>query len=218
MPHRTLPAMDDIWNRVHAERQALIADLAAIAPAEWEKPSLAEGWTIHDVAAHLVDNARTTAPRLLLAMARARFDFDRQNANGVAREKGASPEVTLERLREVASRRSGPPAPKASRLVEEIAHGEDIRRPLGLHRDYPVAWVLDALGYQVCTPQRMGGAQETLREVRFTATDADFSAGDGPAVEGPALDLLMVATGRPPRAGRLSGPGIARLQQIGRPV
>lgn len=121
--------MSDIWSRVHDERRALIADLADLPAQAWEQPSLAAGWTIHDVAAHLVDNARTTPLRLLVAMAKARFDFDWQNANGVAAAKGSSPEETLQRLRDVASRRSGPPAPKASRLVEEIAHGEDVRRP-----------------------------------------------------------------------------------------
>lgn len=208
--------MSDIWSRVHDERRALIADLAGLPAQAWEQPSLAAGWTIHDVAAHLVDNARTTPLRLVVAMAKARFDFDRQNANGVAAAKGSSPEETLQRLRDVASRRSGPPAPKASRLVEEIAHGEDIRRPLGIERDYPVASVLDALDYQLRTPQRFDGSKELLGDVRLVATDADFSAGDGPVVEGSALDLLMVATGRAPRTEGLSGAGVARLVELGR--
>ena len=87
--------MSDIWSRVHDERRALIADLAGLPAQAWEQPSLAAGWTIHDVAAHLVDNARTTPLWLVVAMAKARFDFDRQNANGVAAAKGSSPEETL---------------------------------------------------------------------------------------------------------------------------
>jgi hypothetical protein len=38
---------------------------------------------------------------------------------------------TLERLRQVASRTSTPPAPLDIRIVEEVVHGEDIRRALG---------------------------------------------------------------------------------------
>ena len=66
--------MSDIWSRVHDERRALIADLAGLPAQAWEQPSLAAGWTIHDVAAHLVDNARTTPLRLVVAMAKARLE------------------------------------------------------------------------------------------------------------------------------------------------
>ena len=63
--------------------------------------------------------------------------------------------------------------------------------------------------------QRFDGAKELLGDVRLVATDADFSAGDGPVVEGSALDLLMVATGRAPRTEGLSGAGVARLVELG---
>lgn len=82
--------MSQIWELVHAERKALIKDLAELSEEQWATPSLCAGWTVQDVAAHLIDNARTTTPRLAIAMAKARFDFDQQNANGVAAEKGAS--------------------------------------------------------------------------------------------------------------------------------
>lgn len=203
--------MTDVWSLVHAERHALIADLAALTPEQWETPSLAEGWTVHDVAAHLVDNARTTPLRLMKAMARARLDFDRQNAAGVAAEKGAFPTETLSRLRAVADRTTGPPAPLASRLVEEVAHGEDIRRPLGLRRNYPAEAVTAAIGYQVRTPEALGGAKRLAGRVRLVADDADLAAGSGPEVRGSALELLMLTTGRPWRAGSLHGPGVDRL-------
>lgn len=130
--------MTDVWQLVHAERRALVEDLAQITDEQWASPSLCGGWTVHDVAAHLVDNARTTRLGIIAAMVRARFDFDRQNDAGVAREQGATPAETLDRLRAVAGRRTTPPAPLDSRLVEEVVHGEDVRRPLGLRRDYPV--------------------------------------------------------------------------------
>ena len=130
---------------VHAERAALIDDLAGLADIEWEQPSLCDGWTVHDVAAHLVDSARTTRIGFLLGLARARFDFNRQNARGVERERGASPHDTLSRLREVATRTSTPPGSLDFRLVEEVVHGEDIRRPLGLVRSYPSEAVVRAL-------------------------------------------------------------------------
>ena len=78
--------MTDVWELVRRS-DALIDDRPA-DDEQWESPSLCGGWTVHDVAAHLVDNARTTRLGIVLAMVRARFDFDRQNDAGIAREKG----------------------------------------------------------------------------------------------------------------------------------
>ena len=109
--------MGDVWPMVHAERAALIEDLQGLTGELWVQWSLCGEWTVHDVVAHLVDTARTTRLGFVVGLARARFDFDRQNARGVERERGASPQETLERLRRVATRRSTPPAPLDSRLV-----------------------------------------------------------------------------------------------------
>ena len=140
--------MTDVWLLVHAERAALIDDLVGLTDAQWAHPSLCEGWTVHDVAAHLVDNAAATRRRHpASAMVRARFDFDRQNAHGVAR--GAWCDARPRRSTGCGrwpSRTTTPGAPLDSRLVEEVVHGEDIRRPLGITRSYPREAVLRALG------------------------------------------------------------------------
>lgn len=206
--------MTDVWPLVHAERRALIDDLAELSDAQWQMPSLAAGWTVHDVAAHLVDNARTTPWRLVRAMVAARFDFDRQNAAGVAAERGATAGETLERLREVAGRRTGPPkmlAALGSRLVEEIAHGEDIRVPLHLTRAYPVEALTAAIRYQLATPAAVGGAKHLAARVTLIADDADLRLGSGPQLHGPALALLMLTTGRRHALTELSGPGLAEV-------
>jgi uncharacterized protein (TIGR03083 family) len=174
--------------------------------------SLCGGWTVHDVAAHLVDNARTTRLGIVVAMARARFDFDRQNDQGVAREKGATLADTLERLRAVAGRRTTPPAPLDSRLVEEVVHGEDIRRPLGVRRDYPTETVERALVHQLRTPVALGGGKQRAAGLRLVATDVDWSHGEGAEVSGPLVSLLMVVSGRAEALDDLTGPGLDRLE------
>jgi uncharacterized protein (TIGR03083 family) len=201
----------DVWPMVHAERAALIDDLEDLDDARWEEQSLCEGWTVHDVVAHLVDTARTTRLGFVVGLARARFDFDRQNARGVQRHRGASPQETLERLRRVASRRSTPPAPLDSRLVEEVVHGEDIRRPLGLTRSYPPEAVVRSLRLQARTPASFGGAKELVARIRLTATDADVAIGDGAEVNGSALSLLLAVSGRRVALDDLDGPGVAAL-------
>ncbi|MEU5165217.1 MULTISPECIES: maleylpyruvate isomerase family mycothiol-dependent enzyme [Streptomyces] len=204
-------AVEDVWSMVHAERAALIADLESLDAQQWEAPSLCVGWTVHDVVAHLVDTARTTRLGFVLGLARARFDFDRQNARGVERERGASPQETLARLRQVASRRSTPPAPLDSRLVEEVVHGEDIRRPSGLAHSYPSEAVVRSLRLQARTPAAFGGAKELVARVRLVAADADVSIGEGPEVRGPALSLLLAVSRRRVALGDLGGPGLAAL-------
>ena len=202
--------MTDVWPLVHTERAALVGDLESLDAAAWETPSLCAGWTVHDVVAHLVDTAKTTRVGFVWGLARAGFDFDRQNERGVRRERGASPEETLRRWRAVATRTSTPPAPLDSRLVEAVLHGEDIRRPLGLVRTYPAEAVTRALRLQARTAASFGGARELVSRVRLVATDADVAIGSGPHVRGPLLDLLLVATGR--RADlALEGPGVAFL-------
>ena len=203
--------MGDVWTMVHAERASLIADLEHLDDEQWQQPSLCGDWTVHDVVAHLVDTARTTRAGFVLGLARARFDFDRQNARGVERERGASPQETLERLGMVASRRSTPPAPLDSRLVEAVVHGEDIRRPLGLRHSYPAEAVVRSLCHQARTPAAFGGARELLTRVTLTASDADVSIGAGPEVSGTALSLLLAISGRRVALHDLDGPGCAAL-------
>ncbi len=201
--------MNPTWSLVHAERAALVGDLASLAPDQWDVSSWCPGWTVHDVVAHLVDNARATTARLVVAMVRARFDFDRQNADGVARERGSTPEETLERLRAVVARTDTPPVPLASRLVEEVVHGEDVRRPLGVqHRYHPDA-VRDALSHQTRTTTSLGGARQHVDGLHLVATDAALAVGDAdaPTVTGPALDLLLTVSGRTQAASTLEGPG-----------
>ncbi|MEV4565455.1 maleylpyruvate isomerase family mycothiol-dependent enzyme [Nonomuraea sp. NPDC049419] len=207
------PVEADVWAMVHVERAAMIDDLARLDDAQWEEPSLCAGWTVHDVVAHLVDTARATRLGFVAGLVRARFDFHRLNALGVERERGRSPRETLERLREVASRRSTPPAPLDSRLVEEVVHGEDIRRPLGVVRSYPQEVVVRSMRLQARTPAAFGGAKELVAGVRLTATDADLSIGDGPEVRGSALSLLLAISGRRVALGDLDGPGTATLMR-----
>lgn len=203
--------MNEIWGVVHAERSALIRDLETLPADRWATPSLCPGWDVHDVLAHLVNDAKTTRLGFLAGLAAARFDFDRYNKAGVARERAGGPERTLASFRAASRRTTGAPAPKATRLVEAFVHGEDIRRPLGLSRDYPVASVLDALRYQLGSGVAFGGGKERARGLCLVASDTAFTAGEGAEVRGTALALLLAVSGRPVGADELSGPGAPTL-------
>ena len=212
VPAREEIDLKDVWPSVREERLALVTDLERLTHAQWLASSLCAGWTVHDVVAHLVDSAKTSVSGFVRGMVVARFDFDRQNQTGVERERAATPADTLDRLRAVVDLRRSPPAPRDSRLVEAIVHGEDIRRPLGISRDYPTQAVVDAFGLQARTSESWGGMKRTLAGLTLSAVDADLTHGQGPRVEGSALDLLLVASGRTIALDRLGGPGLDILR------
>jgi uncharacterized protein (TIGR03083 family) len=204
----------DHWSAVHAERRALADQLSGVRDADaWEQPSPCPGWSVHDVLAHLVDDARTTRLGFAARLLRARLDFDRLNADGVRQERGATPADTLSRFDAVRDRTTSAPAPAATRLVEVIVHGEDIRRPLGLRHDYPLPETARALRHQLATSTRTGGGRERAEGLTLRADDVDLVHGDGPEVTGSALALLLAVSGRPVAPTELSGPGAARLRR-----
>lgn len=90
-------------------------------------------------------------------------------------------------------------------------HGEDIRRPLGITREYPIDHVLPALPYQLATSTSMGGGRQLADSLRLVTTDAPFAHGSGLEVRSTALALLLAVSGRPIGAAELSSPGASRL-------
>jgi uncharacterized protein (TIGR03083 family) len=202
--------MTDIWPTIHAERQALADDLAALPPEQWETPSLCTGWTVHDVLAHLTSAAKMTPPKFLGRFAAAGFDFDTFAGSQVRRERLDTPAATLGEFRRVTSRTSAPPGPKDTWLGEAFVHGEDIRRPLGIAGTYPLPFVTRVIRFYAGSNAIIGGKRR-VAGLTLRATDTDFTIGGGPVVEGAAVDLMLAATGRSQVYGRLSGPGVEML-------
>ena len=200
-------ARTEIWAAVREERRALVRDLQTLTPTQWTTASLCAGWDVHDVVAHLVDTAKTTRRGFLRRMIATGFDFDRDNAHGIANEKSPDPTVTLAKLRAVADRTSAPPANLATRLVEMFVHGEDIRRPLGITREYPPSHVATALKYQVKTSTKIGGGKETAKGWRLVATDTAFECGSGADILAPVIVLLLAVSGRPVALSELGSAG-----------
>ncbi len=199
-----------VWPLVHAERAALASDLSGLTAEQWQTPSLCEGWTVHDLLAHQVATARLTALGFFGALIGSGFSFTKFAAKGVAAGKLGGPEATLQAYRDLERATTSPPGPKDSWLGEEIVHGEDIRRPLGLARDYPAASVVRVLDFYKGS-NALIGTKKRIAGVTLKATDTDWSHGTGPLVEGPAISLLMVGTGRASHLGDLTGPGVAVL-------
>lgn len=199
------------WRTVHAERRRLAADLADLSADQWRLPSLCPGWDVHDVLAHLVHSARTGRVAFVRGLLRARLDFDRANENGVARHKHSDPRATLDAFGETLELTRTPPARLATRLVEAIVHGEDIRRPLGITGTYPESATAEALAHQLRTPVSFGGGRERANGLRLIDRKLGTTWGGGDDVEADAVDLLLAVSGRPVDQARLTGAGASRL-------
>jgi uncharacterized protein (TIGR03083 family) len=201
---------ESIWPTIHAERAALAEDLAHLTPDQWATQSLCSEWTVHQVLAHLLSAAKMTPPKFLRLLCAAGFKFDRFTANQVAVEEAAGPRATLAAFRAAERRTTSPPGPKETWLGEALVHGEDIRRPLGIPHDYPLPAVVQALGLYARSNTIIGG-KTRVAGLTLKATDIDFTVGSGPVVEGPAMSLLLAASGRPTALADLSGEGIDGL-------
>ncbi|MCW2133963.1 maleylpyruvate isomerase family mycothiol-dependent enzyme [Arthrobacter sp. VKM Ac-2550] len=200
-----------IWQAVHSERRRLAADLTELRDDQWRVSSLCPGWDIHDVLAHLVDTALTSRVSFVRDLLIARMDFDRANENGIAREKREDPQDTIGALQEAVLLRRTPPANLATRLVEAIVHGEDIRRPLGIAGCYPERAVAQALDYQLRTPVSFGGGRERAAGLLLIDRKTGGAWGQGDEVEADSIDLLLAVSGRLVPQERLKGTGASRL-------
>jgi uncharacterized protein (TIGR03083 family) len=203
---------DSVWPTIHAERQSLADDLANLSAQEWETPSLCDGWSVHDVLAHLLSAAKMTPPKFLARFAAAGFKFDKFAAKQVANEGVGGPAATLAAFRAAQLRTTAPPGPKDTWLGEAFVHAEDIRRPLGIAHSYPLPFVARAIGLYARSNAIIGG-KTRVAALTLKATDTDFSVGSGPLVEGPAISLLLAASGRKSALAELSGPGVATLRE-----
>jgi uncharacterized protein (TIGR03083 family) len=197
------------WPMIQAEREALAGDLAGLDDDKWRTPSLCSAWSVRDVLAHMTATARMTPPRFFLEFARSGFNFNAMTAKDVQRETAGTPAEGLAAFRGLMGATTHP-GPADAMLGDTVVHSEDIRRPLFIIREYPEASVVKAADFYKGS-NLIVGAKKRIAGLRLRATDADWSAGDGPEVTGPAISLLLAMTGRAAALKDLSGEGLNTL-------
>jgi uncharacterized protein (TIGR03083 family) len=204
-------AKADPWPFVHSERKALVADLEGLTEQQWDTPSLCEGWTVRDVVAHMTAEAKLSAGAFFGKLIASGFRFEGVQAKGIAAERGTDGADTLNRFREVLTSLKKPPGPVDTMLGETIVHSEDIRRPLGIAHDYAPEWTTRGADFYRGSNLIIGGKKRAAG-LTFRATDADWSAGSGPEVAGPATSILLAISGRRAALDDLSGDGLETLR------
>lgn len=206
--------MTDLWGVVAAERGALAEDLADLSEKEWRTRSLCTQWTVEQVLAHMTATAHLTPLGFLGSFAGAGFNFNTFANRQIAKHRGSDPEQTLAGFRQVQHSTKAPPGPRESWLGEAIVHAEDIRRPLGIRHEYPVEALVQVADFYKSS-NALIGTKSRIAGLALSATDADWHHGDGEAVAGPMMPLLMAMTGRSSACDELEGPGVEKLRAAG---
>lgn len=198
----------DLWPMIHAERRRLVAALDDLDDQQWRTRSLATEWTVEDVVAHLTAGALTGTAAWIASMMRARFDAAKHNQRLRAKHLGATPGETLGNLRAATDRTVTPTKHLAAMLGEVIVHGQDIAVPLDIALT-PDPEAVVGVAHFFAARDFAVNSRTLVRGLRLQATDSAFTAGDGPGVRGPTLDLVMTLAGRP--VANLDGPGADEL-------
>ena len=166
------------------EQRAELADfLDTLTPEQWETPSLCPGWTVRQAAAHVTQSS-TNWGRLSFELLRSGFRFNALTLRMGRNDQRKPEEITAALRAMVGGRRRPPGTAVADPLADVLVHGQDIAVPLGIPRTMPVPAAVIAAERL----WKMGfpfNARKRFPNVTFTATDADFSVGDGDVVRGP---------------------------------
>jgi len=203
--------LDRIWDHTIAARRSLADTLADLSPEEWDHPSLCDEWRVRDVAAHVVMGPQLTWRRSLRLLPHLWRGYNGMNAH-LGRLWGSRPVAEiLAQYEQYAGLRRGPAmVSDVEPLIDILVHTQDIVRPLGRSAAMPpdAAAVAGRRAWKLA--RLMGGSARAARRYRMVATDSDWVAGpdDGPMVEGPTSELLMLITGREPDWAQLRGDGV----------
>ncbi|MDG6101847.1 maleylpyruvate isomerase family mycothiol-dependent enzyme [Dactylosporangium aurantiacum] len=203
---------ESYWSAVQAMRLRVADLLETIEPAEWDAPSLCEGWRVRDVAGHLVTVPTITTWDLIATAPRARGNVNRMNTLTAVRAGAREPgELVAGLRRHAGDRRTAAVLDTRNALFDVVVHYQDIGAPLGRPCPVPVGYTARGLD----RVWRMGwpfNARRRLAGVTLRATDTPWTVGAGPEVAGPALSLLLLLTGRTAVAApTLEGPGLATV-------
>ena len=203
----------EVWRTIHAERSALADLLESLAPADWDRPSLCDGWRVRDVAAHVISSPQTGVAAMTKAALRAGGRFHRLT-DQEARRLGARPpaEIVADFRRLDGSRRHPPGTSVLDPLLDVLVHTQDIAVPLGRRHEMPPAAARTAANRAWGLPSLFFPVRKLVQDMRLTATDVDWTRGTGPTVAGPMSALLLLTTGRhAPALPHLTGDGAPQL-------
>lgn len=193
------------------ERTELAEFLGTLTSAEWDSPSLCEGWRVRDVVAHMISYDGLGPAGVLRRFVRGRFRPAVVNEIGV-QEYSHEPDRLLELLDERLTPRGFPTwGDGRIAFLDGLIHHQDIRRGLGKQRDVPPERLAVALPLSLGAPPLR--AKGRTHGLRLIADDIDVALGEGAEVRGPGEALLLAMAGRRGVVDELTGPGQSVLAE-----
>ena len=204
---------EDVWRGIDQQRRDLVALLEDLSDQEWQHPSLCQGWTVGQVAAHVALQNTTLAmyPRAVLDSIRWGGINGGIHAAACRHAQLPTHQIIDEIQDRIGVWRPLPAVGYRESAIDYLVHTQDIATPLGRRVKMPPE-VATVAAERVWTNPRMFHARKKLAGCRLVATDTDWTAGEGQEVTGPISALLLLLTGRPAALDHLSGPGAATLQ------
>lgn len=201
----------DLMVLAQEERGDLLALLQRLTPEQWANASLCSGWTVRDVAAHIVSYDELSARDLVGTFLRGGPSIARVNEVALRKYADLDPAGVID----LVGRTQRPRGLTAGfgggiALADGTIHQQDIRRALGIPRAIPPARLALVLDFVLGAPTLP--ARKNAKGLRLVATDLDWTVGEGQVVRGPAEALLMALAGRPDALADLAGDGLSVLR------
>lgn len=204
--------MADTWEHIATERLRAADFFASLRGDDWDARTLCGEWSARDVLAHIVATAEFSFGGFLAGMVRNGFRFNQMTDGAVRSLRSTSTDELIARLRTSSTSHRHPPGPVAAMLMEIVVHGEDVAYPLSRKIDHEDTGLLAAAEFAK-DAQPLVGVRKRIVGLALSATDTDFSTGEGARVAGPMVPLLLAMSGRREALDALSGDGVATLRE-----
>jgi uncharacterized protein (TIGR03083 family) len=153
---------------------------------QWGVVSLCAEWSVRDVVLHCAIHVHRSTWEAVKGTEKSmqrEIEAQRSIDHGALMDRLAAP-ITAGSL--------------GVQLAELMIHQQDVRRPLGVHRDIPADRIVTVLDSCLSRAGSIGiaNARKRARGLRLVATDVDWSWGAGQGVRGPAEAILLAINGR----------------------
>ena len=205
---------EEIYRIATENRQLAAAMFAGLDDEQWSTPSLCAGWTVREVAAHLVPpEGGFSRWALVRDLLRYRGNLAKM-VDVTTKKQAQQPTAEIVRaLGERATMRLDPPViGPIGPMVDSAIYLRDAARPLGLDVcPEPPSWRL-VLEFLVSRQATRGFLpKDRLTDLRLVVTDLDWVWGKGAHLQGTAEAVAMAVSGRGAVIPELEGPGAEML-------
>jgi uncharacterized protein (TIGR03083 family) len=197
------------------ERRALADALDALTPEQWQGETMCAGWTAGHVLAHLTMPFRISGPDFMAGLRECGGDFTTYSDQIASRDSQIPQAELVGVLRDNAKNPWSPPGGGlVGALSHDVIHGLDITWPA--QAEYPIPEsALTAVLDSIISPGSETHFGVPIKGVRISATDLEWTRGDGAPLAGRARDLVLLLAARRMPRDRFDGAGLAVVTGTG---